>query len=79
MKTKLLKKIRSRFLIKYVIDQDNRKVLYMFDIKRNKTVPNRWIAFDNLPDLAFILVQMNKPNLLKKYWNKKALKQFNRL
>lgn len=79
MKTKLLKKIRSRFLIKYIIDYDNRKVLYIFDIKRNKTIPNRWIAFDHLPDLALILVQMNMPELLKKYWNKKALKQFNKL
>ena len=79
MKTKLLKKIRSRFLIKYIANQDNEKMLYIFDIKRNKTIPNRWTGFDTLPDLALILVQMNMPELLKKYWNKKALKQFNKL
>lgn len=79
MKTKLLKLIRKKFLIKYGLDTERQKVLYIFDIKHNRIVSNKWEDFGSYPDLAFILTQMGLHKLLKKFWNKKALKQFNRI
>jgi hypothetical protein len=79
MKVKLLKKIRNKFLIKYSIEADGYKMLYIFHKKRYICVSNRWWGFDSIPDLAFLLTQMDEHKLLKKYWDKKALRQFNRI
>jgi hypothetical protein len=79
MKVKLLKKIRNKFLIKYAIQAGEHKMLYIFHKKRHICVSNQWWGFESIPDLAFILTQMDEHKLLKKYWNKKALRQFNRI
>lgn len=79
MKVKLLKKIRKTFLIKYAADVESPKMLYLYNKKRNIVVSNKWWGFDSIPDLAFILMQMHENKLLKKYWDKKALRQFNRI
>jgi len=80
MKTKLLKKIRKAFLIKYVLDNYKyNKELFLFDIKNSVIIKNRWEGIHTVPDLAFVLEKLGKQKLLKKYWDKKASKAFKRL
>lgn len=81
MKTKLLKKIRKAFLIKYVLDDIYRynKELVLLDIKKSVIIRNKFDGIYTVPDLAFVLKELKETKLLKKYWDKKARKAFKRL
>lgn len=80
MKTKLLRKIRKKFLIKYVIGEYKySKELFLFNIKTNVIKINRWEGVHTVPDLFFVLEELGESRLIKKYWAKKAWKTFKRL
>lgn len=80
MKTKLLKKIRKAFLIKYVLDDYKyNKELVLLDIKKSVIIKNRYEGIHTVPNLAFVLEELGEKKLLKKYWDKKAHKAFKRL
>jgi len=77
MKTKLLRKIRKVFLMKYIFDEYKlNKELVLLDIKNGKIIKKQ---LHIVPDLAFVLEKLKKPKLLKKYWGKRAIKTFKRL
>lgn len=78
MKTKLLKKIRKAFLIKYVLNNYNKfyKEMILLDIKNSVIIKNRYDSINTVPDLAFVLEELGEEKLLKKYWDKKAIKTF---
>jgi hypothetical protein len=80
MKTKLLRKIRKLCLIKYVLDEYKyNKELILFNKKTNLIQKNKYEPIYSPTDLAFVLEELGEKELLKKYWAKKAYKQFKRL
>jgi len=80
MKTKLLRKIRKVFLIKYVLDGNKyHKEMILFNKKTNKIQKNKWEGIFTTLDLAFVLEELGEQKLLKKYWAKKAWKTFRKL
>jgi hypothetical protein len=80
MKVKLLKKIRKLCLFRYVLDGYRyNKELILFNKKTNSIEKNRWDGLHTIPDLAFVLRELGEKDLLKKYWAKRAYKQFKKL
>lgn len=80
MKTKLLRKIRKVFLMKYILCENKyNKELVLLDIKNSKIIKNQWHGLHTVHDLAFVLEELKETKLLKQYWNKKAYKKFKRL
>lgn len=82
MKVKLLRKIRKLCLMKYVLDEHKyNKELVLFNKKTNAFQKNKWedIGYFSVPDLAFVLEELKQTKLLKKYWAKRAYKQFKKL
>jgi len=80
MKTKLLRKIRKVFLIKYVLDGNKyNKEMILFNKKTNKIQKNKWEGIFTTLDLAFVLEELGEQKLLKKYWAKKAWIKFKKL
>jgi len=80
MKTKLLRKIRKLCLIKYTFDNSKyNKELILFNIKANSIKKNTYEPMYSPPDLAFVLDELKQTKLLKKYWEKRAYKQFKKI
>jgi len=80
MRVKLLRKIRKLCLFRYVLDgYKYNKELILFNKKTNSIQKNRWEGMNTVPDLAFVLEELRETKLLKKYWAKRAYKQFKKL
>ena len=80
MKTKLLRKIRKLCLIKYTFYYSKyHKELVIFNKKSNSIQINKYEPIYSPPDLVFLLEQLGYTKLLKKYWEKRAYKQFKKI
>ena len=80
MKTKLLKKIRKAFSIKYVLDYAKyNKQLILFDKREKSIKKNTWDGIYTIPDLEFVLRELQDKKLLNKYLHKKSYKIFKKL
>jgi len=80
MKTKLLKKIRKAFSIKYVLDYTKyNKQLILFDKREKSIKKNTWDGIYTIPDLEFVLRELQDKKLLNKYLDKKSYKMFKKL
>ena len=80
MKTKLLKKIRKVFLLKYILDYNGyHKQLILFNKKNNSIRKNTWESPFKTPDLEFVLSELGDKKLLNQYLNKKSYIKFKKL